>query len=280
MEESVKRERYVYITHCAGIDFFKEVQRGMNEAAAFLDVDVSFGGTEDFDPEGQICLLDEAISSGVAGIATSIIDPEAFAEPIARASKAGIPVVAFNTDAAEGRAGQLATVAQDTFAAGRKLGSYITERKIRAGKVLITCHSDQAPPLLARARGIREVLESHGACIETLVTGNGTDVSLKALRNYLAGRSDIGTLVGTGQDDTQAIGSWLAESGEKLAGYGFDYNTSIQDLLRQGLLLGVIDQQPYAQGFYPLLFMWLYRHRGIQPANINPGMKLHTYCGQ
>jgi simple sugar transport system substrate-binding protein len=279
MEGSEKREQYVYISHCAGIAFFGEVRRGMNDAAALLDVDVSFGGTEDFDPEGQLCMLDKAISGGAAGIATTIIDPEAYAEPIARALKAGIPVIAFNTDASAGRAGHLATVAQDTFAAGRKLGSYIAERKLRDGKVLVTCHSDHAPPLLARSRGIREVLESCGADVETVVTGNGADVSLMALRKYMAGRMDIGTLVGTGQDDTEAIGSWLAESGEKIDGYGFDYTTSIQSFLNKGILQGVIDQQPYAQGFYPLLFMWLHRHRGIQPADINPGMKLHTYHG-
>lgn len=276
MEEHRDGEHFVYLTHCAGIEFFKAVRKGMQDAASLLDVEVSFGGTDDFDLEEQLSLLNKAIDRGAAGIATSIIDPDAFREPVARALDSGIPVVVFNTDASDGKAGQLATVAQDTYAAGRKLGRYIAENNTSTGTVLITYHSDQAAPLLARGRGIREALDAGGRTIETLVTGNGADVSLATLKEYLHGRTDIAVIAGTGQDDTEAIGTYISETGAGISAYGFDFNCTIQQHLEEKNLLAVIDQQPYAQGFYPLLFMWLYRHRGILPSDLNPGMKLHT----
>ncbi len=276
MVEHQAPEQYAYISHCAGIDFFKSVQEGMRHAAALLEIEATFEGTADFNLDQHLELLNEKIESRVSGIVTSVIDEEAFAEPIRRAHKEGIPVIVFNTDASKGRAGQMATVAQDTYLAGKKLGNFIIEQGVPKGKTLLTYHSADAPPLLERGQGIMGALKECGVEVQTLVTGNGAAVSLSSLRAYLEGHPDVSTLIGTGQDDTEAIGTYIAENSATMDAYGFDYNARIKQHLQSKHLYAVIDQQPFAQGFFPLTFLWLYRHKGVYPSDMNPGMNLHT----
>ena len=47
----MKRLKFIFITCSVGEDFFRPVQKGMRDAAALLDVDCEFIGTEDVDLE-------------------------------------------------------------------------------------------------------------------------------------------------------------------------------------------------------------------------------------
>jgi simple sugar transport system substrate-binding protein len=69
---------------------------------------------------------------------------------------------------------------------------------------------------------------------------------------------------GTGQPDTEAAGI-VARAGQKHGVYaaGFDLSPGIVDC--------VVDQQPYAQGFYPIVQLTLYRRFGLMPSSLDAG---------
>ena len=50
---------------------------------------------------------------------------------------------------------------------------------------------------------------------------------------------------------------------------GFDLSPEILRLVRNGMIKFTIDQQPYVQGFYPVIQLTLYCRYGIKPSNID-----------
>jgi simple sugar transport system substrate-binding protein len=92
--------RFVFITCCRDEAFFDPVKKGMAEAARAMNVRCEFTGTEGVDLKTQADMVRKAVADRYDGIALNIIDPEAFGRVIAEAREKGVPVVAFNTDAA------------------------------------------------------------------------------------------------------------------------------------------------------------------------------------
>jgi simple sugar transport system substrate-binding protein len=52
---------------------------------------------------------------------------------------------------------------------------------------------------------------------------------------------------------------------------GFDMSPEILRLVKAGVIRFTIDQQPYCQGYYPVVQLALYRRYGIAPADIDTG---------
>jgi len=57
---------------------------------------------------------------------------------------------------------------------------------------------------------------------------------------------------------------------------GYDLSPTILRLVEQGTIAFTIDQQPYMQGFYPVVQLALWRRYGIRPSNIDAGATLIT----
>jgi simple sugar transport system substrate-binding protein len=85
--------------------------------------------------------------------------------------------------------------------------------------------------------------------------------------------SDIRIVLGSGQSDTEAAGRAIAQSFPN-QGYwaaGFDLSPATLELIRQGPIRCTVDQQPYIQGFYPVVQLTLRLRYGIMPSDIDAG---------
>ena len=91
-------QRYYMVTFASGIDYWKDCFRGMEDAAEFLGVNVEYTGTPENDITAEVRVFDEVASQNPAGILVTVINPDAFIEPINNAIGAGIPVVCFDAD--------------------------------------------------------------------------------------------------------------------------------------------------------------------------------------
>lgn len=302
----MSRKRFVYISHCRDIAFFDPVKQGMNDAAKLLDVEVSFIGTDDIDIEEQVGLLEKTIADGVDGIATSITHETAFDALIEMALEQHIPVVCFNTDASRGQGKQLASIVQDTYAAGVRLGCFMAEymdkhedtkdSKIselgalsEAGvkessdsklgiRALLALHSDGIDSLESRKKGIMDGLAEMNIEWQFITTGNGSEEARKRVSAFLKEHPEIQYVFGTGQDDTVGSGQAVMDLGlgETVTVAGFDISPDTKELIRQGFILASVDQQPYMQGFYPVLQLYHYVEKGIQPSNMDAGSNIIT----
>ncbi len=82
-----------------GIDYFNACQKGAEEAAKELGVDLDYSGPTDNKVESQIEIIDSRITRGVKAIAVSPNDPVAIAPTLRKARDKGIHVITFDADA-------------------------------------------------------------------------------------------------------------------------------------------------------------------------------------
>ena len=89
-----------------------------------------------------------------------------------------------------------------------------------------------------------------------------------------------------GESITEAVVSrWLKnigdavaqlKIGDKVCSYGFDLGPKQQEQIRSGALDGALGQQPFLQGFWPVMQLYLQIDRGISAANLDTRAQLVT----
>jgi simple sugar transport system substrate-binding protein len=64
--------------------------------------------------------------------------------------------------------------------------------------------------------------------------------------------------------------------GGKICAYGFDLPPSQLESIKAGDLTGSLGQQPFLQGFWPVMQLYLQIDRGISAANLDTRAQLVT----
>ena len=277
--------RFVFVTCCKDEAFFQPVKQGMQDAAAALKVECEFTGTPGVDVRAQAEMVRKAVADGCDGIALNLIDAHAFDDVIAEATKRSIPVVAFNVDA-QGAAKQgtrgdpaakdsrrLSAVCQDFVKAGNALGEKAIDFVPKGSKVLITLHDRGISALDERQQGIEEVLKRHHIESKVICSTNEPQKAVEVITAELRADPAIRCVLGTGQTDTEAAGTVVerhfASQSYKVA--GFDLSPEILRMIKSGVIECTVDQQPYMQGYYPVVQLTLLRRYGIQPSDVDAG---------
>lgn len=256
-----------YITPFVSEAFFETVKRGMKDAAEMFNVETEFIGTEDADSEKLVDMIQKAVKEGCQGLAVSMVDPSEMEPAIREAKKANVPTVAFNIGAQKDSE-VLCNVVQDFVNAGRLVGKRAAFSIKNNSSVLLTLHDD-VEVLRQREKGIKEGLEGKNLTYYTIVSGNDPEIAARAIRDELKRHRDITAILGTGQNDTEGAGIVARETGIYTA--GFDLSEKILELIQQRYVDFTIDQQPYVQGFYPLMQLYQNVKYGLVPCDIDTG---------
>ena len=111
-----------------------------------------------------------------------------------------------------------------------------------------------------------------------LVTGTDRDKAVEKIHAALEADSTIKVVLATGKADTEAGGLAIEKfyTGKGYAVAGFDLCPETLRLIKAGIIRFTIDQQPYVQGYYPVVALTLYKRYGIKPFNIDAGAALIT----
>jgi simple sugar transport system substrate-binding protein len=77
---------------------------------------------------------------------------------------------------------------------------------------------------------------------------------------------------------TPALGDAITQLGREgeICAFGFDLGPKQQEQIRTGALTGALGQQPFLQGFWPVMQLYLTIDRGIQAANLDTRAQLVT----
>jgi simple sugar transport system substrate-binding protein len=265
--------RFIFITPCVNEGFFDPVKKGVQDAAQMMDVECSFVGVEDIDNEGQIALTYQAIKDGYDGIALNLIHPTAFNDVVADALDKGVPVVAFNVDSNDPANRRLSCVSQKLYEAGRSLGERAIDSIPANSKILMTMHSEGASALDDRLRGIQDILKRKKITWKVIITGLLPEKAAEIITETLKTGPDIKVVLCTGQADTEGAGLAIERhfADQNFYVAGFDLSPEILRMVMAGTIDFTIDQQPYMQGFYPVIQLALYCRYGITPSNIDAG---------
>jgi len=93
------------------------------------------------------------------------------------------------------------------------------------------------------------------------------------IAEYLVGNPDTDCIVGLGNVPTSVAPQAAEDAGmDGLPNGGFDVNPRIMENINAGLTTASMDQQPFLQGFLPVMFVALNQRYGVQPSDLNTGV--------
>jgi simple sugar transport system substrate-binding protein len=276
--------KFAFINHVTTNPFFQPTVYGLQDAAALFGIPTpSFQGSENSIVSEMVDKMNAAISAKVDGIAVCIIDPTAFNDPVARALDAGIPVVAYNADAPPGTNNRrMAYIGQDLFLSGQKLGARIANL-VKEGTIAGFIATPGSLNIQPRIDGAKQAIQASGFPItfSEIATGAKVNDELSAIDAYYQGHKDLKGMIAVDAGSTQGTAQIMQKYGLAAKGVhagGYDLLTPTLQLIQQGHLDFTIDQQPYAQGFYPVVQLFLYKLSGglQQPSDTNTGLLFVT----
>lgn len=273
--------RFVFVNHALTNPFFVPAKNGSHDAAALLGASAEWRGSSSSDVGEMVKAMRRAIDTKADGIAVSIIDPTAFNAPTALALKHGIPVISYNADG--GKANErLAYVGQDNYQSGLELGSRVATL-VKSGEVFLFIATPGQENIQPRIDGALDAIRDSGRPIQAHVVSSGVEVAderkkveatVKAhpgLRGLFA--VDAGSTAGTAEV-MKKYG--LSKRGVHAGGYDL-LPTTLRAIHTRDLDF-TIDQQPYLQGFLPVLQLFLNRYSSglVAPADTNTGLNFVT----
>ncbi len=274
---SHKNYKFVFVNHVTTNPFFTPTQYGAADACKLLGCSYQWTGSENSNVSQMVNAVNTAVTSGADGIAVALIDLHAFNAPVEAAIKAGIPVIAYNADAA-GNA-RLSYVGQDLFKAGEEMGKRIVEA-VGSGEVGLFIATPGSANLQPRIEGAEKAIKDSGKSItaHSVATGAAVAQEQSAIEAwYLSHKSAKGMYAVDG-GSTESLAKVMQKLGLAAKGVkagGFDLTEQTQKLLQEGNIEFTIDQQPYLQGFLPVLQLFQYKVSGTLtgPSEADTGLK-------
>jgi simple sugar transport system substrate-binding protein len=275
----------IVFTHhsSASNPFWQAVKKGFDDACAKLQANCQMIFTQtEGSIEQQSANMQAALAAKPDALITSIVDNNAFDQIIADARAAGVTVIASNVDDTEGAAGNArqAFIGQGFIPAGYELGKKMSEFFPKDGKIkaLVGVSAPGQNWSEQRAAGVMKFLEELKAsgrdvAIERLDTGTDGAVVADRVGAYLSANPDTTVYFDTGLWHAyvaQVLVDRGVEPGKVLMG-GFDIVSEVLQQMEAGYIQVQVDQQPYMQGYMPVMEAYLAKTVGLLPADIDTG---------
>jgi simple sugar transport system substrate-binding protein len=271
-----KALKFTLVNHVTTNVFFTPTQSGASDACKLLGCSYQWTGSQTSNVSEMVNSINTAVTAGVNGIATSLIDPTAFNKPVAAALAAGIPVVAYNAD--EPATGRLAYIGQDLLVSGQQMGEHIVSL-VPSGDIGLFIATPGAANIQPRIDGALDTLKAHPSITPHVVaTGAAVPAELTVINSYAVGHPNSKGLFAVDAGSTQGVAQTIQKLGlnkKGVKGGGYDLTPITEQLLAAGYIQFTIDQQPYLQGFFPILELYLYNaSQGLSGiADVDTGLK-------
>jgi simple sugar transport system substrate-binding protein len=267
----------------AGGVFANNVYNGARQAEADLGADVQYVFS-DWDPEKMISQFKEAAATKPDGIAVmGHPGDDAFGPLIDDAVAAGIIVTSQNTtlDTSEAKyqGKGFGYVGAELYDAGWSLGKEaVTRYSLKAGDRAMVWGLLSQPTRGLRTQGVKEALEDSGLVVDYLEIDSATNADPAAgvptFTGYVASHPDVKMVVTDHGGLTATLETYLKGAGkgpDDIIGIGFDLSPATIAAIRGGWTDLVIDQQPWLQGYFPILQVCLTKVYGFSGLHINTG---------
>jgi simple sugar transport system substrate-binding protein len=277
----------IVFTHhsSASNTFWQAVKKGYEDACAKVEAkcNMIFTQTEG-SVEQQLANMRAALAAKPDALLTSIVDNKAFDDVIKEARDAGVLVIAVNVDDTEGAKGNArqAFIGQGFKPAGYSLGKAISESFPKEGpiKVLVGISAPGQNWSESRGAGVMQFLEEYKAAhperqVSWERIDSGTDLAVTSDRvgAYLNAHPDTTAYFDTGfwcAGVARSLQDRGVAPGKVLLG-GFDLVPEVLQQMQKGYVQALVDQQPYMQGFMPVMEAYLNKKVGLAPSDIDTG---------
>jgi len=268
---------FVLVNHVTTNIFFTPTQNGAADACKLLGCSYTWTGSATSNVSEMVNAINSAVSAKANGIASSLIDPTAFNAPVKSSLSAGIPLVAYNAD--EPQTGRLSYIGQDLYVSGQQMGKHIQSLLPSGGDIALFIATPGSANIQPRINGAIATLKSTPNIKYSVVaTGAAVPAELTVISSWATGHPSAKGMFAVDAGSTQGIAQTIQKQGLKSKGWvggGYDLTPITEQLLAAGYIEFTIDQQPYLQGFLPILQLYLYNaSQGLSGiADVDTGLK-------
>ncbi|MEU3214782.1 sugar ABC transporter substrate-binding protein [Streptomyces sp. NPDC006971] len=252
------RWTFAMVTHSGdGDTFWDIVQRGAEQAAVKDNIKFLYSHHDEAQQQAQ--LVQAAIDQKVDGLIVTLAKPDAMKDVVAKATRAGIPVITVNSGSAESkRFGALTHVGQDESIAGEAVGDELNARGRR--KALCILHEQGNVGHEQRCAGAKKTFD--GQMQNLYVEGTNMPDVQASIEAKLQADKSIDAVVTLGAPFADAAVKAKKTAGSAAEIDTFDLNAKVATALEDKTLGFAVDQQPYLQGYEAVDLLWLYRYNG------------------
>jgi ribose transport system substrate-binding protein len=252
------RPRIALVLKTLNSPFFIEMQRGAEEAARRLGVDLVVQAAErEVDVERQMQIIENLIQARVSAIALTPSGSREVVPAVGKANAAGIPVVIVDTrlDARAAADAGVATagfVGSDNYRGGQLIGQYLVEASGGRARIAILEGIPGHETGDSRIRGFRDAIKNHpGLVIVASQTANWErEQGFTVFQNILQAHPDVDTVFAC--NDMMALGAVeaIAAAGRtgRIRVLGFDAVEDARRALLAGTMEATVAQYPDEMG--------------------------------
>ncbi|MGP3636546.1 sugar ABC transporter substrate-binding protein [Streptomyces sp. 24-1644] len=250
------RWTFAMVTHSGDGDTFWDIVQSGAEQAAVKD-NINFLYSHHDEAQQQAQLVQAAIDKKVDGLIVTLAKPDAMKAVVAKATKAGIPVITVNSGSAESKEfGALTHIGQDESIAGEAVGDELDQRDRK--KALCVLHEQGNVGHEQRCAGAKKSFD--GTMQNLYVDGTNMPDVQASIEAKLQADKSIDAVVTLGAPFADAAVQAKKTAGSKAEVDTFDLNAKVATALKDGTLGFAVDQQPYLQGYEAVDLLWLYRY--------------------
>ena len=267
-------ERFVLVSHAPDSDsWWNTIKNAIREAGEHVGAKVEYRNPPSGDLADMARIIEQATASNPDGIITTIADYDVLRGPITKAIKKGIPVITINSGTHEQsrNLGALMHVGQPEYDAG--YGAGLEAKEAGVTKFLCVNHVFTNPVSVERCQGFADAL---GVELGSQMIDSGFDPAgiQSKVEAYMRANPDTNGILTIGPVSAHPTIRALKKLG--MAGNiyfaTFDLSEEIVKAIKDDIIAFGIDQQPYLQGYLPVVVLALYNRYGVLPGNnINSG---------
>ena len=265
--------KFWFVNHADTNEFFTPTKYGYSDAAALLGLPTpNWGGDPNSNQANMINYMKSAISAKANGIALAAISDTAFTSVVSQSMDSGIPVLTYNADGIYKNGvpsigtNRLAYIGQALYLSGQAMGEQIKTLVPGGGHIAIFIATPGTGNIQPRFDGAKAVLGS-SYTVDEIGTTTVDATELSSEKSYLLGhKSTLKGAFAVDSGSTANLAAALAGAGLSIPAGGFDTDPRTLTALQSGKVNFTLFQDPYLQGFLPVLYMYLYNLSGGQLA--------------
>lgn len=289
---------FAIITHTAGNGFFDPVYVGAQVAANAFGINLIRLGSESAvdDIPREIQILNQIVNDPtINGVIMTTPQAGAYNDIVKKLEEKGVVVATTNSfDGTLFDRSNISHTGQDASAAaigGEAIVKCLIKNNIKSGSILFpntvpVGNIEVNNRVTAAFQATLKALKANNMLANFKVDAGpnnigvdvGTDITAGPIIQLIESRKDVVGLFGPNGGVTPAIGDAVSQLklNGKVCAYGFDLGPKQLEQIKSGALMGSLGQQPFLQGFYPVVQLYLQIDRNIAAANLDTRAQLVT----
>jgi ribose transport system substrate-binding protein len=251
---NIKYYKVYLITTDKGYQFWQYLDKGAADMAAAIGIKYFWDAPAERSTEEQIEIINKAVENGADALLVAADDPKWISGAIEDAKARGVKVIYVDSPAYEEATTTLAT---DNYKAGVLAGqtmiSLLDEMGIGSGSIGIFNLTEKENTKL-RELGFRDTLtqDARFKVLETIYLEADADkpeITQEAAERMMNENEDLVALFGASERTSIGVGYANKAHNNRYVAVGFDKTDVMTQLLNDGNLKAIIDQNPYTMGY-------------------------------